>query len=128
MTARTFRRTLVVAALAAAAGVTASPAVTSGSAGTGTRLADEICYFRDVPGLGFINYCVPRTPVSQGGCAVNVGTCDGGCTVNLGYCAPAGSCLVNAGACGDGSLITADGPRVTAPLLRSVRLGVAGNA
>jgi hypothetical protein len=65
---------------------------------------------------------------AEAGCTVNVGTCDGGCTVNLGYCAPAGSCLVNAGACGDGSLITADGPRVTAPLLRSVRLGVAGNA
>lgn len=127
MTARTIRRTLAVAALAAAAGVTAGPATTHGEAGTGTRLADDICYFRNGP-AGFITYCVPRTPVSQGNCAVNVGTCDGGCTVNLGYCAPAGSCVVNAGACGDGSLIVAEGPRVTVPLLRSVTLGLAGKA
>ena len=102
MTARTLRRTLVVAALTAAAGVTSGPAVTSGAAVTSSPL---ICYFREVPGGGNLFCCVPQTPLSQGNCAVNVGTCAGGCTVNVGYCAPTGSCLINTGACGDGSLL-----------------------
>ena len=100
MTPRTIRRTLAAAALAVAA---AAPLVSATSGGT--VLTGQICHFREI-GAGGVFYCVPQTPLSQGGCEVNLGTCDGGCDVNVGNCTSDGSCLVNLGTCGDGSLIT----------------------